>query len=171
MKKNEYLCIGKIAGARGVNGEIKINPYTDYPEDFYEIKNIFLDINESPIKFFDLKIHKSQVLMKIKGIENKNDAQVLQGKLIYAQKKDIPINENSYFIEDLKGCIVEDAKSHRVYGTLKDVFNRGASDIYEIVGLNGKEYLLPIIEGTIKEINLDENKILVNPLKGVFDED
>ena len=34
MKKNEYLCIGKIAGTRGVNGEIKINPYTDYPEDF-----------------------------------------------------------------------------------------------------------------------------------------
>ena len=171
MKKNEYLCIGKIAGTRGVSGEIKINPYTDYPEDFYKIKNIFLDVNESPIEFFDLKIHKSQVLMKIKGLNNKNDAQILQGRLLYALKKDIPIDENSYFIEDLKGCAVEDAKKHKMYGVLKDVFNRGASDIYEIIDSNNKEYLLPIIEGTIEEINLDENKILVNPLKGVFDED
>ena len=170
MSKNEYLCIGKIAGTRGVNGEIKINPYTDFPEDFFEIKNMFLDVNESPIEFFDLKIHKSQVLMKIKGINNKNNAQLLQGKLVYAPREDIPIAENSYFIEDLKGCTVEDAKNNRVYGTLKEVFNRGASDIYEIVGSNGKEYFMPIIEGTIEEINLDENKILVNPLKGVFDE-
>ena len=170
MKKNEYLCIGMIAGSRGVAGEIKINPYTDFPEDFYEIKNIFLDVNESPIEFFDVKVHKSQVLMKIKGINSKNDAQVLQGKLVYALKKDIPIEENSYFIEDLKGCTVEDAKSCEKYGVLKDVFNRGASDIYQIIGKDNKEYLLPIIEGTIEKIDLEENKIWVNPLKGVFDE-
>ena len=171
MKKNEYLCIGKIVGTRGVCGEIKINPYTDCPEDFFEIKNMFLDINGLPIEFFGLKIHKAQVLMKIKGINTKNDAQLLQGKLVYALKKDIPIDENSYFIEDLKGCFVEDAKNHKMYGILKEVFNRGASDIYQIIDSNNKEYLLPIIEGTVEEINLDENKILVNPLKGVFDED
>lgn len=169
--KNEYLCIGKIAGARGVNGEIKINPYTDYPEAFLDIKNMFLDINETPLEFFDVKIHKLQVLMKIKGINTKNDALTLQGKLIYAPKNDIPIDKDSYFIEDLKECIIEDAKNHKTYGVLKDIFNRGASDIYQILGFNNREYLLPIIDGTIEKIDLDKNKILINPLKGVFDED
>ena len=95
----------------------------------------------------------------------------MRGKLLYAFKKDIPLEEDRFFIEELKDCLVEDMNNNKIYGTVKDIFNTGANDIYTVVNEKGKEYLLPIIEGTIKEINLEDNKIIINPIKGVFDED
>ena len=171
MKKNDYLCIGKISGSRGTNGELKIDPWCDSPEDFFEIKKIFTDINDLPVETESLRIHKNQILMKIKNINDRNSAESLRGKFIYAFKKDIPISEDCYFIEDLKGCKVFDAKSKIDYGTLKDVLNTGANDIYSIIDAKNNEYLVPIIDGTIEKIDLEKEEIFINPIKGVFDAD
>lgn len=171
MSKKDYFCIGKIVGTRGLKGELKVETYTDFPEDFYEIKNIFLDVNSEPLNIKNIRVHKSQVLILSDGVENCTQAEAFRGKFLYAFKKDIPLQEDRFFIEELKGCTVSDAKTNKVYGTVKDIFNTGANDIYTIANENGEEYLLPIIEGTIEKINLEDNKITVNPIKGVFDED
>lgn len=168
--KKEYLCIGKIVGSRGINGEVKVDSFCDYPEDFYNIKDIYLNINEKPLDITGLRIHKSQILMKINGVENKNSAEVLRGKLVYAYKKDIPIEEGRYFIEDLKGCIVIDYDKKKILGKLKDVLNTGANDIYIVEDELKKEYLVPIIDGTVKEIDIEKQEILINPIRGIFDE-
>ena len=171
MARKNYFCIGKIVGTRGLRGELKVEPYTDFPEDFYEIKNIFLDIESEPLDIKNIRVHKSQVLISLAGVQNRTQAEFMRGKFLYAFKKDIPLEEDRFFIEELKGSLVEDMNNNKIYGTVKDIFNTGANDIYTIVNEKGKEYLLPIIEGTIKEINLEDNKIIINPIKGVFDED
>ncbi len=171
MSKNKYLSIGKILGSRGIKGELKVQAWTDTLEDFCSISKIFLNINESPLDIVNLRVHKSCVLMKVGSIENKDQAEMLRGKILYAYKDDIPIEDDRYFIEDLKGCEIIDSNDGRVYGILKDVINTGANDIY-IVKNSEKcsEYLVPIIDGTISEINLEENKIYLSPIKGVFDD-
>ena len=171
MKKNEYLCIGRIVGSRGVNGELKIDPWCDSPEDFFEIKTFFTNVTGSPLDIENLRVHKNQVLMKLKGMDNRTSAESLRGKFVYAFKKDIPLGEGRYFIEDLKGCQVLDAKSKIIYGTLKDVLNTGASDIYSIVDSQNKEYLVPVIDGTIDKIDLENEQIFINPIQGVFNAD
>lgn len=170
MKNKEYLCIGKIVGTRGIRGEIKVEPWCDYPENFYEIKNIYINIDSEPLNIMNLRIHKGQVLLLIEGIDCKNSAEILRGKHLYAYKKDIPLEEGRYFIEDLKGCNVFHSESGIELGILNDVFNTGANDIYSIINQSKKEYLVPIIDGTVKEINIEDNKILINPIRGIFDE-
>lgn len=170
MKNKEYLCIGKVVGTRGIRGEIKVEPWCDYPENFYDIENIYIDINSEPLSITSLRVHKRQVLLSIEGIDCKNSAEILRGKHLYAYKKDIPLEEGRYFIEDLKGCAVFHSESGIELGILKDVFNTGANDIYSIVNLSKKEYLVPIIDGTVKEINIEEHKIIINPIRGIFDE-
>ena len=171
MSEKNYFCIGKIVGTRGLRGELKVEPYTDFPEDFYDIKNIFLDIESDPLDIKNIRVHKSQVLMSLADVQNRTQAEFMRGKLLYAFKKDIPLDEDRFFIEELKGCLVEDVNNNKIYGTVRNIFNTGANDIYSIVNEQGKEYLLPIIEGTIKEINLEDNKIIIDPIKGVYDED
>lgn len=168
--KKEYLCIGKIVGSRGINGEIKVEPWCDYPENFYDIKNLYIDINAEPLNITEMRIHKFQVLLKIEGVNSKNSAEMLRGKLVYAYKKDIPIEDGRYFIEDLKGCMVFDSEKSIVFGKLKDVLNTGANDIYVIEDASKKEYLVPIIDGTVKEIDVDNQEILIDPIRGIFDE-
>ena len=95
---------------------------------------------------------------------------LLRGKKIYAFREDIPLTEDRYFIEDLKGLKITDANSGENYGILKDVMNTGANDIYVVKDETGKEFLLPIIDGTIEKIDLENEFISVNPIKGVFDD-
>ena len=73
-------------------------------------------------------------------------------------------------MEDLKGLKITDAVSGENYGTLEDVMNTGANDIYVVKNEAGKEFLLPIIDGTIEKIDLENEFISVNPIKGVFDD-
>lgn len=171
MARKKYLCVGKIVGSRGLKGELKVEHYCDSPEVFFDIENLFIDINADPLKIDGMRVHKSQVLLFLNGIENKDSAEKLKGKYIYAFSDDIPIEPGSYFIEELKDCDVYNFASNRFYGTLKDVFNTGANDIYEIYNSEeDKEYLVPVIKGTLVDVNFDENKIFINPIEGIFDE-
>lgn len=169
MENKDFLCVGKIVGSRGINGELKVEPWCDYPEDFYDIKNFFTDIKDKPLCIENIRVHKNQVLLKLSDVNDKCRAELYRGKLLYAFKKDIPIEEGRYFIEDLKGCSVYDTNSKKLYGELIDVFNTGASDIYSVKDSNGKEYLIPILDGTISEINLEKNEIYLSPIEGIFD--
>lgn len=169
MAGNKFLEIGKILGVHGINGEVKVRPLCDSPDVFCCIKNMYLDIKSSPLVAECMRIHKNNILVKFCGIDFRDQAEEMCGKYLYAQKRDIPIEEGRYFIEDLKNSDVIDFECGKKYGVLKDVWNAGASDIYTVVNSLGKEYYVPIIEGTIKDINLEENKILITPVKGIFD--
>lgn len=168
--KKEYFCIGRVVGSRGINGEIKIEPWCDSPEDFHDIQSLYFDVEDKPIDVVNIRVHKSQVLVKIKDINDKNSAEKFRGKYVYAYKKDIPLEEGRYFIEELKGCTVFDFKSKKLLGKLKDVFNTGANDIYVVESSEKKEYLVPIIDGTVEDIDIELQKILINPIRGIFDE-
>lgn len=170
MSKKEYFSIGKIVGAKGLSGEIKVESWADSPEDFCNISKIFTDLKSEALDILSMKVHKSQVIMKIKSINDRNSAESLRGKILYAHREDIPLEKDRYFIEDLIGCKIIDSKTHHEYGILKNVMNTGANDIYEVKSKNGKEYLVPIIEGTVKNIDLETETIEINPIKGVFDD-
>ena len=170
MSKKEYFSVGKILGVRGIRGELKVENWTDSLETFCLIKNIFINLDSPSLSISTLRIHKSHILMKLDSIDDRNTAEKLIGKTLYAYRDDIPISEDRYFIEDLKGSEVIDYTSNKVYGILKDVINTGANDIYVVNGESNKEYLVPIIEGTIKDINLETNQIHINPIRGIFDD-
>ncbi len=170
MSRNKFLKIGKVVGVHGVRGEIKIESWCDSPEDFCEISKMLFNPESEPFKIEGMRIHKNNVLLKISGVDNREEAEDLRGKIIYAKRSDIPLEQGRYFIEDLKGCRVIDDISNKEYGILKEVWNTGANDIYTIKDNKNKEYYLPVIEGTIRKVDLDNNEIFINPLEGVFDE-
>lgn len=172
MADNIFLKVGKILNTHGIKGEVKAEFLCDTAEDFFDIEKMFLDVGEKPCEISYMRMHKNHILIKFADIDTRDEAEILKGKYIYAYKIDIPLKADHYFIEDLKGCEIFDFENSEKYGVLKDVWNSGASDIYTVVGEDGREYYLPIIPGTIKEIDIKNDKILVCPLKGVFsDED
>ena len=71
MSKKEYFSIGKIVGAKGISGEIKVESWADSPEDFCNISKIFIDLESQELDIISMKVHKSQVIMKIKIVPDK----------------------------------------------------------------------------------------------------
>ena len=80
------------------------------------------------------------------------------------------LEEGTYFIQDLLGFCVKDADSGKVYGTLSQVSNTGASDLYHITAEDGREYMLPAVPAFVVKTDLEAETILVRPIPGLLDD-
>ena len=114
-----------------------------------------------------MKYHKDMVLIKFKGIDRVEDAELLRNSYLKVNRQDEPeLEEGTYYIVDLIGLDVYSDES-KLLGKLDDVFNSGSCDIYVVKDELGKQLLLPAISDVIKEINLEEKKIVAHLLKGL----
>ena len=109
--------------------------------------------------------------MKAKGIDTIEQAETLRNKVLYINRNDVELPEGEYFIQDLIGTEVYDIDNGRFYGKITDVMKTGANDVYQITASDGKDYLVPVIDDVVKEIDIYAGKIQIRPLKGIFDDE
>lgn len=161
----ELLQAGKIVNTHSLKGEVRIYPYCDSAEFLCEVKKMYID-NEA-YTVASARVHKGQALIRFKGIDHINKAEPLVGKLVYFKKKDVPLEEGQYYIDDIIGLEVIDIDNGITYGKVVNVFPTGANDVFEVKG--EKTYYVPKIDDVIKEIDLDNGKIVIRPLEGLFE--
>ena len=95
----------------------------------------------------------------------------MRGKILYIRRSDARLPEGRYFISELIGCAVLDADDpQKRYGTLSDVSQTGANDVWHVTNDAGQEFLLPAIPSVVIETNVAENRVTIRPLKGIFDD-
>lgn len=165
----EFLEIGQIVNTFGINGMVKVKPFTDDITRFDNLKKVYVETNKnkSQYEIQEIKYHKEMVLIKFKGIDKIEEAELLRNSYIKVNRKDEPeLEEGTYYIVDLIGLEVYSDKGD-LLGKLDDIYNNGSSDIYVVKNELGKQILLPAISDVIKEINLEEKKIVVHILKGL----
>ena len=170
--KSAYLEAGKFCGTHGVKGDLKAECWCDSVEVLSKLKTVYL---KSAAGMRALNVtrcvpFKDLALMHIEGYGDPESAAVLKNKVFYARREDLPLPEGSYFIADLIGLPVTDADDGRVYGTIADVLDGAASQLYEIRTPDGRTVYLPVVPAFIVKIDPDGG-VLVRPVKGLFDED
>ena len=111
-------------------------------------------------------VFKNFVIATIEGVDDMDKAIAKKGTLLYAAREDFKLDDGAYFIADLIGLPVTDVNNGKVYGKLKEVINRGASDIYVITTEDG-ERMMPAVEEFVKEVDLEKG-IFVSPIEGMF---
>lgn len=166
--KKEYLEAGKIVTTHGIRGEVKIMPYTDTPELLAEFDRLFIGKNKDEFIIERSRVFKNMVIAKIEGVDTPEAAEKLRNKLLYMHRDDLELDDDTYFIQDLIGIEVCDADSGKVYGTISDVMQTGANDVYVIKG-SDREYLVPAIADVVVSTDIDENIMTIRPLDGLFD--
>lgn len=167
--KRQYFEIGQIVNHFGIKGMVKVNPFTDDISQFEEMETILVDKKGSllEIQIEEVKYSKNQVLLKLKGIDTVEDAEKYRNcylKLPREKARKLP--KNTYFIADLIGLEVYTEEGN-LLGKVEDIYNTGASDIYVIKDTLGKQILLPAIKEVIKQIDLEQEKIVVHLLDGL----
>lgn len=168
----KYLEIGKIVGTHGIHGDVKVDSWCDSPDVICKLKKVYKDGNgQANIKVITAKPHKNQAILKLEDINTVELANTLRGTVLYADREDIKIDKDSYFIQDIIGLKVYDVDTNTYYGTVSDVFFTGANDVYEITDDNNKKYLIPVIPSVVIDINIEENEIKLRPIKGIFDDE
>lgn len=167
--KQQYFEIGQIVNTFGIRGVVKVNPFTDDISQFEEMETILVDKKGSllEMQIEEVKYSKNQVLLKLKGIETVEEAEKYRNcylKLPREKARKLP--KNTYFIADLIGLEVYTEEGN-LLGKVDDIYNTGASDIYVIKDELGKQILLPAIKDVIKQIDLEQEKIVVHLLDGL----
>lgn len=161
----DLLQAGKIVNTHALRGEVRIYPYCDSAEFICEIKTLYIE--NQPYTVSAARPHKGQALVRFKGINRIEDAEPLVGKMVYFSKKDVDLEDDRYFIDDIIGMTVEDINTGKIYGKVTSVFPTGANDVFEIKG--DRTLYVPKINDVVKEIRLDEKRILIQPLEGLFE--
>lgn len=167
----EFLEIGQIVNTFGIKGMVKVNPFTDDIKRFDRLKKVYVETRgtKKQYEIEEVKYHKDMVLIKFKGIDKVEDAELLRNSYLKVARKDEPkLDEGTYYIADLIGLDVY-SDDGVLLGKLDDIFNNGGKcDIYQVKKQDGKQILLPAISDVIKEINLEQEKIVVHLLKGLI---
>lgn len=161
--------IGQIVNTFGIKGFIKANPWVNDITRFDKLKKVYIKIRKElkELEIEEVKYHKNQVLIKFKGIETVEQANLLRSAIIEIDRKDaIPLEEGQYFIADLlESKVISDEGED--LGILDDIYNTGSNDIYVVKNELGKTLLLPGIPEVIKQVDVENKKIIVHLLKGL----
>ncbi len=166
----KYLECGEITRIHGLNGGLVVSHYCDSYEVFSDLKRIYL---KSAGSYVEIKVkrivpYKAGALITLEGVTNADEAMKYRGKTIYADRDDLKIDEDSYFIADLLGLPVIDLDTKERYGTLKEVANYGAQDIYVIKREGKSDAYIPAVPEFVKEISLEDG-IFISPIEGMIE--
>ena len=170
---NDILVIGKIVGAHGVHGEIKIVPITDDPGRFVKLREaILLTADEKPVRNIVLRSCRSlgnNVAVIEEGIDDRDLASSLNGIYIAIHRSEAAeLLPGCYFIADLNGCrIIDDLIG--VLGTVVDVLEQPGADVFVIKRDGKNDLLVPFLRSVVYRVDIDSSEIYVRLPDGLFE--
>ncbi len=153
--------VARITSTADKKGFVKIYSYSDFPERFFSLREVFIDFFDSKKKFIveEVKKNKNDFFIKFRNFNSDNDTRVLLNKEIYVDEKDaVKLPAKVYFIHDLLDSKV--FRNENLFGIIKDVLSYPANDVYVIEEVNGREILLPALSEIIESFD-PENKIMI----------
>lgn len=183
--KEQFLRIGVITQPHGIKGEVKVFPTTDSPERFLEVENVILrtEKGDTETQVTGVKFFKNLAIVHFSCFQTPEEAAKFRKADVMIRREDAqPLEEGEYYIADLLGCrVLLDEESLSLLdpekgpqlsegnclGTVKDVLQTGANDVY-VVRNGGKELLIPVIKDCIRKVDIEGGEILVHLLPGLI---
>ena len=168
----ELLQVGVVTQTHGIRGEVKVFPTTDDAGRFRDLKKVFLDTGREklPLEIQGVKFFKQFVIVKFKGLDTINEVERFRRCPLLVPREDaVPLEEDEYYIADMIGMQVE-TENGESFGTLKDVMETGANDVYVIDSISHGEVLVPAIKECIRKVDVAEGKMIVHLMDGLVQE-
>lgn len=170
----EYIRVGKIINTHGLKGDVKVLPLTDSIDRFEKLHSVYIEDDKTLIEIERVWYRKGFVMLKFKRHDDVNDVLNYKDKYILINEKDaIELPENSYFIYQIIGINVF-CTDGRELGKIIEVLQPGGNDVYVVQGKDitkniDKEYLIPAIKEVIKLIDVENKKMIIEPIEGLIE--
>lgn len=165
----QFLQVGVISSTHGIRGEVKVFPTTDEPARFKKLKKVLLDTGKErlELEIQSVKFFKQFVIVKFRGIDNINDIEKYKGKSLMVPREDaVQLEEDEYYIADLIGMEVYTDGGR--LGTLKDVMETGANEVYIIDSDEHGEVLVPAIHDCILDVDVEKQTMKIRLMDGLI---
>jgi len=168
------MAIGRIVGMHGLNGELRVEIHTDFPERFAVGKSIFLGAELAPQTIERARGHKGMILLILAGVTERAQAEALREEWLFIPDAEaLPLPEGEYYVHDIIGLAVMD-EAGRSIGQVTDVLQTGANDVYIVFPAQdinrGKEVLIPAIAEVVQAVDLEAKTLTISLVPGLIDE-
>jgi len=161
------VLVGLVLKPVGLKGELKVRPITDNPERFEPGGMLWADVRGAAESYEILSVseHKGNLKVLLEGVSSVEEAERFRDVELYVPESEVPpLPEGEYYHYQIIGLEVYTHKG-MLLGTVSDIISAGEKDVYIVRG-QGKEYLIPVTEEHVREIDPDSGRITLNPMEG-----
>jgi 16S rRNA processing protein RimM len=154
------ILVGRVAGAFGVKGEVRIAAYTAQPEALIAYRDLLREDGQPGLTLTGARPAKGGVVARAKQIETREQAEALRGLKLYIPRDSLPEpDEDEFYVTDLIGLAVESPEGEPL-GRIREVRDFGAGDILEIQPETGPSWYLPFSREAVPEVRIGEGKVI-----------
>lgn len=160
--------VGKIVGTHGIKGEVKVINESDF-DRFFVGSKLFVYKNNKyvPIVIDSVRYHKNFVLISFNKHTNINEILDYVNTSIYIDKHEDELEDDEYYYEELIGCLAY-TQDNELIGEVKDILILPTQEVLEIKRENGKMVMVPFVEAFMKEIDIENKKIIIEVIEGLI---
>ncbi|MEW5925219.1 MAG: ribosome maturation factor RimM [Candidatus Zixiibacteriota bacterium] len=169
--KPDYIVVGRFGRPKGVSGEIYVIPISDNPERFQKSGSFWMESEAGwkKVELVLIQFASGKPVVKIEGIDSPEQAKSLTNGYLYIKGTDLgELPDGAYYHFDLIGCRVVDTGGTKL-GELVAVEEFPANDVWVILDGNGKRKSFPAVRQFIKNVDIENKLIEINPPEGIFD--
>lgn len=169
----KWFNVGKIVNTHGIRGEVRVISRTDFADERYKVGNslfLFKDQQETPIQLTitSHRKHKNFNLLTFEGYNNVNDVVNFKEGLLKVPESYLgDLEEDEYYFHEIIGCKVQTSTGEEL-GTIREILTPGANDVWVIQAKKGKDILIPYIADVVKEIDIANKTITIEPMEGLL---
>lgn len=166
---SDMICVGRLAGAFGVRGEVRLKSFCADPETIADYVPLVTDQGREFRQIVLTGHGAGAFTARIDGITTKEEADALKGVDLFAPRDRLPsLPDDEYYHADLIGLAVHDTGG-ALLGTVRSVLNHGAGDLLEILPTLGSDtVLLPFTLAAVPTVDLASGRIVADPPEGLF---
>jgi len=165
-----YLAIGFLRRPHGVTGEIIMDLHTDFPGRIKAGRKVYISDKYESAMIGSVRQHGKGLLVRIKGFDTPETAGRFRNQWVYVQSREVPpLPDGQYYKYELVDLDVVDDEGNNL-GTLKEIIETGANDVYVVKSESGKEILLPAIPTVVLNVDMTSRLMTVHLLDGLIDD-
>jgi 16S rRNA processing protein RimM len=164
----EYITIGIIMSAVGLNGEIRVDPATDFPEERFKPGAIvYIDGVRHNVETY--RLHKGQPVIKLADIADQTQATALSGQRLEIHRDQVKTSpEDGYYYFQLEGLEVWTVEG-QLLGKITQILPTGSNDNFVVRDAAGGEILIPAIDEVVRTVDLEGGRLVIEPLPGLLE--
>ncbi|MHB2150923.1 ribosome maturation factor RimM [Calditrichota bacterium LG25] len=163
--------VGKVLKPQGINGSVKVEIITSFPEHFMDLKKVYVqkENKKQAYSIEQVRLSNRFVFIKFAEVNSIEEAETLRNQYLYITGDELmPLGEDEYYIHDLLGLKVFD-EAGTYLGVIKDVLTYTANDVYVLHTEDGREVLLPAIKSVVKKVDVQAGVMTIHLMEGLFD--
>jgi 16S rRNA processing protein RimM len=166
-----YLAVGKLRRPHGVQGEILMTVWTDFPERLKPGALVYVGSSYQAVSVRDVRWHRDDLLISFNEYPDREGVGVLRNQVVAVRTKDLPVlPDGELYLHQVLGMKVFEDSSNQLLGTIREIIETGANDVYVVRNDKGMELLLPAIDPVVLEIDIAANEMRVYLLPGLLPE-